>query len=105
MEWWMRRRQLPHHLRQRVRHYERQKWAAMRGVDEGGMINDLPEGLRRDVKYHLCLDLVRQVYIYIYIYNIYSALPLFNSTIYIVYISMLAIQQSKSEFASTFDQY
>lgn len=33
----------------------------MRGVDEGGMINDLPEGLRRDVKYHLCLDLVRQV--------------------------------------------
>lgn len=61
MEWWMRRRQLPHHLRQRVRHYERQKWAAMRGVDEGGMINDLPEGLRRDVKYHLCLDLVRQV--------------------------------------------
>lgn len=61
MEWWMRRRQLPHNLRQRVRHYERQKWAAMRGVDEGGMINDLPEGLRRDVKYHLCLDLVRQV--------------------------------------------
>ncbi|GLJ33050.1 hypothetical protein SUGI_0665180 [Cryptomeria japonica] len=60
-EWWMRRRQLPQRLRQRVRHYERQKWAAMRGVDESAMIHNLPEGLRRDIKYHLCLDLVRQV--------------------------------------------
>lgn len=61
MERWMRRRQLPQRLRQRVRHYERHKWAAMRGVDESAMIHNLPEGLRRDIKYHLCLDLVRQV--------------------------------------------
>ncbi|CAI0375838.1 unnamed protein product [Linum tenue] len=61
LEWWMRRRQLPVGFRQRVRNYERQKWAAMRGVDEYDMIRNLPEGIRRDIKYHLCLDLVRQV--------------------------------------------
>ncbi|KAJ6950291.1 hypothetical protein NC651_004074 [Populus alba x Populus x berolinensis] len=61
IEWWMRKRHLPTGFRQRVRHYERQRWAAMRGVDECEMIRNLPEGLRRDIKYHLCLDLVRQV--------------------------------------------
>ncbi|KAF3784699.1 Cyclic nucleotide-gated ion channel 4 [Nymphaea thermarum] len=60
LEWWMKRRQLPQGFRQRVRQYERQRWAAMRGVDESNMIRNLPEGLRRDIKYHLCLDLVRQ---------------------------------------------
>ncbi|XP_027190604.1 cyclic nucleotide-gated ion channel 4 isoform X2 [Cicer arietinum] len=61
IEWWMRKRQLPQGLRQRVRNYERQRWAAMRGVDECQLIKNLPEGLRRDIKYHLCLGLVRQV--------------------------------------------
>ncbi|TKY65127.1 Cyclic nucleotide-gated ion channel 2 [Spatholobus suberectus] len=61
MEWWMRRRQLPSRLRQRVRHFERQRWAAMGGEDEMEMIKDLPEGLRRDIKRHLCLDLIRKV--------------------------------------------
>ncbi|KAK7401859.1 hypothetical protein VNO78_13685 [Psophocarpus tetragonolobus] len=61
IEWWMRKRRLPQGFRQRVRNYERQRWAAMRGVDECQMIKNLPEGLRRDIKYHLCLDLVRQV--------------------------------------------
>nr|CAD1841179.1 unnamed protein product [Ananas comosus var. bracteatus] len=61
VEWWMKRKHLPHGFRQRVRQYERQRWAAMRGVDECQMIRNLPEGLRRDIKYHLCLDLVRQV--------------------------------------------
>ncbi|KAK1587330.1 hypothetical protein Q3G72_011800 [Acer saccharum] len=61
IEWWMRKRQLPQGFQQRVRNYERQRWAAMRGVDECEMISNLPEGLRRDIKYHLCLDLVRQV--------------------------------------------
>ncbi|CAN4087407.1 unnamed protein product [Withania somnifera] len=61
IEWWMRRRRLPKELKQRTRNFERQKWAAMRGVDECEMIRNLPEGLRRDIKYHLCLDLVRQV--------------------------------------------
>ncbi|KAK6157436.1 hypothetical protein DH2020_011684 [Rehmannia glutinosa] len=61
VEWWMRKRRLPQSFRQRVRNYERQRWAAMRGVDECEMTRNLPEGLRRDIKYHLCLDLVRQV--------------------------------------------
>ncbi|KAK7405073.1 hypothetical protein VNO78_06256 [Psophocarpus tetragonolobus] len=61
IEWWMRKRRLPQGFRQRVRNYERQRWAAMRGVDEFEMTKNLPEGLRRDIKYHLCLDLVRQV--------------------------------------------
>ncbi|KAL6839223.1 hypothetical protein ACP4OV_030895 [Aristida adscensionis] len=61
LEWWMRRRGLPRGLRQRVRQFERQRWAATRGVDEAQIVRDLPEGLRRDIKYHLCLDLVRQV--------------------------------------------
>ncbi|KAJ6833266.1 cyclic nucleotide-gated ion channel 4-like [Iris pallida] len=61
VDWWMKRKNTPQAFRQRVRQFERQRWAAMRGVDEVGMIRDLPEGLRRDIKYHLCLDLVRQV--------------------------------------------
>ncbi|KAL8147437.1 hypothetical protein AgCh_004953 [Apium graveolens] len=61
VDWWMNRRNMPQGLRQRVRNYERQRWIAMRGVDERDMIRSLPEGLRRDIKYHLCLDLVTQV--------------------------------------------
>lgn len=61
MEWWMKRRQLPSRLRQRVRHFERQRWASMGGEDEMDLIKDLPEGLRRDIKRHLCLDLIKKV--------------------------------------------
>ncbi|KAL0540666.1 hypothetical protein IC582_020676 [Cucumis melo] len=61
LEWWMRRRQLPSRLKHRVRHYEHQRWAAMGGEDEMELINDLPEGLRRDIKRHLCVDLIRKV--------------------------------------------
>ncbi|CAL4936067.1 unnamed protein product [Urochloa decumbens] len=61
MEWWMRRRQLPSRLRQRVRKYERERWAAVTGDEEMEMIKDLPEGLRRDIKRYLCLELVKQV--------------------------------------------
>ncbi|RCV17052.1 hypothetical protein SEVIR_3G192800v4 [Setaria viridis] len=61
VEWWMRRKGLPRGFRHRVRQFERQRWAATRGVDECQIVRDLPEGLRRDIKYHLCLDLVRQV--------------------------------------------
>ncbi|KAI7737782.1 hypothetical protein M8C21_011957, partial [Ambrosia artemisiifolia] len=59
LEWWMSKKHLPHILRQRIRNHERQSWAATRGVNECEMIRDLPDGLRRDIKYHLCLDLVR----------------------------------------------
>lgn len=61
LEWWMKRRQLPSRLRRRVRHFERQKWAIMGGEDEMELIQDLPEGLKRDIKRHLCLDLIKMV--------------------------------------------
>ncbi|KAL3525882.1 hypothetical protein ACH5RR_014254 [Cinchona calisaya] len=60
MEWWMKRRQLPFQLRQRVRHYERQRWRTMGGEDEMNLIKDLPQGLRRDIKRFLCLDLIKK---------------------------------------------
>ncbi|KAH7665245.1 cyclic nucleotide gated channel protein [Dioscorea alata] len=61
VEWWMRRRQLPSRLRQRVRQYERQRWLAMRGEDEMELIKELPQGLRQDIKRNLCLDLIKRV--------------------------------------------
>ncbi|KAL5987673.1 Cyclic nucleotide-gated ion channel 2 [Asimina triloba] len=64
LEWWMRRRQLPSRLRQRVRRYERHRWATLGGEDEMEMIKDLPQGLRRDIKRHFCLDLIKQVPIF-----------------------------------------
>ncbi|XP_045828631.1 cyclic nucleotide-gated ion channel 2-like [Trifolium pratense] len=56
MEWWMRRRQLPSRLRQRVRHFERERWAATGGEDEMELMKDLPEGLRRDIEQYLIED-------------------------------------------------
>ncbi|KAK9073930.1 hypothetical protein SSX86_006524 [Deinandra increscens subsp. villosa] len=61
MEWWMKRRQLPSLLRQRVRHHERQNWALMGGEDEMELIKDLPEGLRRDIKRFIYLELIQMV--------------------------------------------
>lgn len=60
-EEWMRHRQLPQDLKQRVRRYEQYKWVATRGVDGEAVLKGLPMDLRRDIKRHLCLDLVRQV--------------------------------------------
>lgn len=61
MEWWMKRRQLPSRLRQRVRRFERQRWTALGGEDELELIQDLPPGLRRDIKRYLCFDLINKV--------------------------------------------
>ncbi|XP_024541742.1 protein CNGC15b [Selaginella moellendorffii] len=60
-EQWMRHRQLPPVLRDRVRRYDQYKWVTTRGVDEEMLVQTLPLDLRRDIKRHLCLDLVRQV--------------------------------------------
>ncbi|GMI81863.1 cyclic nucleotide-gated channel 15 [Hibiscus trionum] len=60
-EQWMRHRQLPPELRQSVRKYDQYKWLATRGVDEEALLEGLPLDLRRDIKRHLCLDLVRRV--------------------------------------------
>ncbi|XP_028776047.1 protein CNGC15a-like [Neltuma alba] len=60
-ERWMHHRQLPHNLKQSVRRYEQFRWVATRGVDEESILRDLPVDIRRDIKRHLCLNLVRQV--------------------------------------------
>lgn len=60
-EQWMRHRNLPHDIVQRVRRYDQYKWVATRGVDEELLVQSLPTDLRRDIKRHLCLRLVRNV--------------------------------------------
>uniref|UniRef100_A0A2P2L4A4 Putative cyclic nucleotide-gated ion channel 17 n=1 Tax=Rhizophora mucronata TaxID=61149 RepID=A0A2P2L4A4_RHIMU len=60
-EEWMRHRQLPEVLRQRVRRFVQYKWLATRGVDEEAILKGLPADLRRDIQRHLCLALVRRV--------------------------------------------
>jgi cyclic nucleotide gated channel len=60
-EEWMKHRQLPPELVERVRRFDQYRWAATRGVDEEDLVQSLPLDLRRDIKRHLCLDLVRQV--------------------------------------------
>ncbi|KAJ4982117.1 hypothetical protein NE237_032954 [Protea cynaroides] len=90
LEYWMKRRHLPKEFRQRVRQYEQQSWVAMRGVDEGEMIQNLPEGLRRDIKYHLCLDLVRQVQLFLcytsFSYGPFQCLPGDHSSLCLAYM-------------------
>ncbi|KAI3435404.1 Cyclic nucleotide-binding domain-containing protein [Psidium guajava] len=60
-EEWMRHRQLPQDLRERVRRFVQYKWLATHGVDEESILHGLPADLRRDIQRHLCLDLVRRV--------------------------------------------
>ncbi|XP_065866512.1 putative cyclic nucleotide-gated ion channel 7 [Euphorbia lathyris] len=60
-EQWMRHRLLPQDLRERVRRYDQYKWLETRGVDEESIVQSLPKDLRRDIKRHLCLNLVRRV--------------------------------------------
>ncbi|WVZ09063.1 hypothetical protein V8G54_022409 [Vigna mungo] len=60
-EEWMRHRQLPPHLQERIRRFVQYKWLATRGVDEEAIMLSLPLDLRREIQHHLCLSLVRRV--------------------------------------------
>ncbi|KAL1316912.1 hypothetical protein HN51_069031 [Arachis hypogaea] len=60
-ELWMHHRSLPPELRERVRRYDQYKWLNTRGVDEESLMKSLPKDLRRDIKRHLCLNLVKRV--------------------------------------------
>ncbi|XP_024978579.1 cyclic nucleotide-gated ion channel 18-like [Cynara cardunculus var. scolymus] len=60
-EEWMRHRQLPPDLQDRVRRFVQYKWLATRGVDEESILQSLPIDLRREIQRHLCLNLVRRV--------------------------------------------
>ncbi|CAA2962512.1 probable cyclic nucleotide-gated ion channel 5, partial [Olea europaea subsp. europaea] len=59
-EQWMHHRLLPPDLRGRVRKYDQYKWLETRGVDEESLVQSLPKDLRRDIKRHLCLALVKR---------------------------------------------
>ncbi|KAI7755505.1 hypothetical protein M8C21_031679, partial [Ambrosia artemisiifolia] len=60
-EQWMHHRHLPNELRQRVRKHDLHKWIATRGVDEEEILRALPLDIRRDIKRHVCAELVRRV--------------------------------------------
>lgn len=60
-EEWMRHRNLPPDLQERVRRFVQYKWLATRGVNEESIIHTLPMDLRREIQRHLCLALVRRV--------------------------------------------
>ncbi|KAL5062411.1 hypothetical protein RYX36_024148 [Vicia faba] len=63
-EQWMCHRMLPEYMKQRIRRYEQYKWQENRGVEEETLIRNLPKDLRRDIKRHLCLDLLKKVPIF-----------------------------------------
>ncbi|GLT27769.1 hypothetical protein SLA2020_027420 [Shorea laevis] len=60
-EQWMKNRMLPKNLRKRIRRYQQFKWQDTGGVEEESLIKCLPRDLRRDIKHHLCLDLLMRV--------------------------------------------
>ncbi|KAJ0989331.1 hypothetical protein J5N97_007687 [Dioscorea zingiberensis] len=60
-EQWMSHRLLPDILRERIRRHEQYRWQETRGVDEHHLIMNLPKDLRRDIKRHLCLALLKRV--------------------------------------------
>ncbi|KZV32832.1 cyclic nucleotide-gated ion channel 1 [Dorcoceras hygrometricum] len=60
-EQWMSHRLLPDSLRERIRRYEQYRWQETRGVEEENLVHNLPKDLRRDIKRHLCLDLLKRV--------------------------------------------
>ncbi|KAK4400610.1 Cyclic nucleotide-gated ion channel 18 [Sesamum angolense] len=60
-EEWMRHRQLPPELQERVRRFVQYNWLSTRGVKEDIILQELPLDLRREIQKHLCLDLVRRV--------------------------------------------
>ncbi|EFH44811.1 hypothetical protein ARALYDRAFT_915965 [Arabidopsis lyrata subsp. lyrata] len=59
-------RSLPQNLRERVRRYDQYKWLETRGVKEENLVQSLATDLRRDIKRHLCLSLVRRNHVFIY---------------------------------------
>lgn len=61
LQQWMSRRMLPDWLRKRIRRYEHYKWQEHRGVEEEAIIQNFPKDLRRNIKHHLCLDLLKKV--------------------------------------------
>ena len=81
-ELWMSRRKLPEKLKERIRRYEQYKWQENRGVEEEAFVRTLPKDLRKDIKRHLGLDLVKKVGI---IHN-HTPISIFYFCIYTVHV-------------------
>jgi cyclic nucleotide gated channel len=64
LEEWMSRRLLPMKLRDRIRRCEEFTWKETRGIEEENLIRSLPKDLKRDIKRHLCLTLLRRVSVF-----------------------------------------
>ncbi|BAS77937.1 Os02g0255000, partial [Oryza sativa Japonica Group] len=60
-EQWMAHRLLPDNLKERILRHEQYRWQETRGVDEEGLLSNLPKNLRREIKRHLCLSLLMRV--------------------------------------------
>jgi hypothetical protein len=71
-EQWMSHRMLPKNLRDRIRRYEQYKWQETRGVEEENLVRNLPKDLRRDIKRHLCLGLLKRVSVFLYIFFVFD---------------------------------
>lgn len=60
-EQWMAYRHLPEHIKERISRHDQYRWQETQGVDEEGLLINLPKDLRRDIKRHLCLSLLMRV--------------------------------------------
>ncbi|KAL4576592.1 hypothetical protein LXL04_012688 [Taraxacum kok-saghyz] len=60
-ELWMNHRQLPHAMRERIRKHDLHKWMKHEKVDEAEILDELPLDIKRDIKQHICNELVRRV--------------------------------------------
>lgn len=76
-EEYMRHRHLPHEMKERVRKHNLYKWIKFRNVEEEEIMHALPLDVRRDIKHHICIELVRRVsYNFFFIYDF---VPFLNS--------------------------
>lgn len=85
-EEWMRHRQLPCELRERVRRFIQYKWLATRGVNEESILQALPADLRRDIKRHLCLDLVRRVNVFTWFFQFTYEVSFWNLYWFVIWM-------------------
>ncbi|KAJ1278823.1 hypothetical protein BS78_04G108400 [Paspalum vaginatum] len=60
-EQWMAHRLLPECIKERILRHDQYRWQETQGVDEEGLLTNLPRDLRRDIKRHLCLSLLMRV--------------------------------------------
>ena len=61
VEQYLRARQVPAHLGNRVHNYYEYLWAQHKGLNEQAVLQDLPESLRLDIMLHLARDVLEQV--------------------------------------------